>query len=58
MKAEIVAVFCLVMGGIAFIIIRGPTYSNPKVNADLHACVMVSTCHWDVYGNLRLPILA
>ena len=45
MKAEIVTVFCLVMGGIAFIIIRGPTYSNPKVSADLHACVMVSNVH-------------
>ena len=46
MKAEIVTVFCLVMGGIAFIIIRGPTYSNPKASpADLHACVIVSMCH-------------
>lgn len=31
MKAEIVIVFCLVLGGIAFIIRKGPTYSNPKV---------------------------
>ena len=45
MKAEIVIVFCLVLGGIAFIITRGPTYSNPKVPASCETFLPMPISH-------------